>query len=416
MEDPIVSDVIIENRAGVGSVFHDDSMFGTGKKDDPLGVNRDKFLPQNDLLNFRNVGWGLSTLNIVAQNWRGVGMGGMTMLTMSGTYAGQFLSTSDNIDPDTGARYNTFDVCAMNSMGAASGFVCRLDEGELQGTVELFSPKELPVDDDNNFVASTHWVQKVLLGKGYLTNLASERFANTAVGIGYNAQIRDNYATAIGANSSATYQSTAIGYNARQTGHGGIQLGSGTNGSSDFYVALGVGSATNYKMLDSATGKIPVERLEQVVLVANTLPANPKWKQIIVWSGDDSYKIGCVYRYEIDEWTFVLTSQNGSGVLNSIDMSKFITGDWFGGDGTYYVYTYDNTVWYVRYVGGLTINLTPEQLDDYGIDLVYDNSSGDFNRFIFNVEQGNGNWVEIGAGAEIGNINAVLDAINGEVV
>lgn len=163
MEDPIVSDVIIENRAGVGSVFHDDSMFGTGKKDDPLGVNREQFLPQNDLLNFRNVGWGLSTLNIVAQPWGGVGMGGMTMLTMSGTFAGQFLSTSDNIDPNTGARYNTFDVCAMNSRGQASGFVCRLDEDESQGTVELFSPKELPVDDDNNFVASTHWVQKVLL-------------------------------------------------------------------------------------------------------------------------------------------------------------------------------------------------------------------------------------------------------------
>lgn len=166
MEDPIVSDVIIENRAGIGSVFHDDSMFGTGKKDDPLGVNREQFLPQNDLLNFRNVGWGLSTLNIVAQPWGGVGMGGMTMLTMSGTYAGQFLSTSDNIDPNTGARYNTFDVCAMNSMGAASGFVCRLDEGEVLGTVELFAPKELPVDDDNNFVASTHWVQKALQNLG----------------------------------------------------------------------------------------------------------------------------------------------------------------------------------------------------------------------------------------------------------
>lgn len=39
MEDPIVSDVVIENRAGVGSVFHDDSLAGTGKQDDPLRVS-----------------------------------------------------------------------------------------------------------------------------------------------------------------------------------------------------------------------------------------------------------------------------------------------------------------------------------------------------------------------------------------
>ena len=164
-EDPIVSDVIIENRietGGIGSIYHDDSMFGTGRVDDPLGVNREQFLPQNNLLNFRDAGWGISTLNIVAQTWNGVGMGGMTMLTRSGAYAGQFVSTSDNIDRITGARYNTFEVCAMNRVGYAAGFICRLNEGETEGTVELFATKELPVDDDNNFVASTHWVQKVL--------------------------------------------------------------------------------------------------------------------------------------------------------------------------------------------------------------------------------------------------------------
>ena len=167
MEDPIVSDVIIENRAGVGSVFHDDSMFGTGKKDDPLGVNREQFLPQNDQLNFRDAGWGLQTLNLVAYPWAGgdnrTGLAGMTMLSVLGTCTGQFLSTSLNPDYEVGKYYNTFDVCAMNSSGYASGFVCRLYEGETEGTVELFAPKELPVDDDNNFVASTHWVQKVVM-------------------------------------------------------------------------------------------------------------------------------------------------------------------------------------------------------------------------------------------------------------
>lgn len=47
MEDPIVSDVVIENRTVVGSIFHDNSMFGTGKEDDPLGVNREQFLSSN---------------------------------------------------------------------------------------------------------------------------------------------------------------------------------------------------------------------------------------------------------------------------------------------------------------------------------------------------------------------------------
>lgn len=160
MEDPIVSDVVIENL--IDSVYHDDSMLGTGRENDPLGVNRDKFLPQNDLLNFRDVGWGLSTLNIVAQN----NMGGMIMLTKSGAFAGRMLLTTDNFDPVGGANYNTLDVCAMNSSGLSSGILCRLAEGETQGTVELFATKELPADDDSNFVASTHWVQKALQNLG----------------------------------------------------------------------------------------------------------------------------------------------------------------------------------------------------------------------------------------------------------
>lgn len=43
-ETPIGGDVSIQNRVGVDSIFHDDSMFGTGKKDDPLGVNRGLFM------------------------------------------------------------------------------------------------------------------------------------------------------------------------------------------------------------------------------------------------------------------------------------------------------------------------------------------------------------------------------------
>lgn len=39
MEDPIVSDVIIENSAGAGSIVHGHTMVGAGKKDDPLDVN-----------------------------------------------------------------------------------------------------------------------------------------------------------------------------------------------------------------------------------------------------------------------------------------------------------------------------------------------------------------------------------------
>jgi hypothetical protein len=170
MEDPIVSDVVIENRAGVGSVFHDDSMFGTGKKDDPLGVNREQFLPQNGVLFFHDIGWGVNTLNMVARWASGAGtyLCGMTYMDAWGRYAGQFLSTSYNVDPNTGKIYNTFDVCAMNAQGRASGFVCRMEDGETTGTVELYAPKELSIDDDSNYVASTHWVQTVLLGNGYM--------------------------------------------------------------------------------------------------------------------------------------------------------------------------------------------------------------------------------------------------------
>ena len=115
----------------------------------------ENYLPNNNLLNWQNIAWGdVATLNLRAQNWRnGVNLCGMTMLSTGGTFTGQFLSTSNNVDPNTGATYNTFDVCAMNGTGWASGFVCRLDEGEDKGTVELFSPKELSVYEDSNFGA-----------------------------------------------------------------------------------------------------------------------------------------------------------------------------------------------------------------------------------------------------------------------
>lgn len=459
MEDPIVSDVIIENRAGVGSVFHDDSMFGAGKKNDPLGVNREMFVgkfsvlpePSESLLGkiyfydgdtvdgFVN-GYFYQCIEsqlivdysdgaeYVADVAKLIEVGyslmggspevGDDVLVQTGTHAGGWIRIEvrrngeialnlyqnieyPNINDEFGlnVRQYRYDTVGFKIMQLPVGYIWNVKE-----VVPSFVAGDgIRISYDK--VISIEW--------NVVKNNARKDFIDTSVAIGANSQARDNYAVAVGEGASAGYGGVAIGRYAQT--YDGIQLGRGGNTSqSGFWVGFFTGN--NYKMLDSTTGKIPAERLEQVVFIANTLPANPEWKQIIVWGGDDSYKIGCVYQYEVDDWTFVLTSQQGSGTLNSIDMSKFITGDWFGGAGKYYIYTYNNVQWSVYRVGGPTIKLTPEQLDDYGIDLVYDNSGGNFNRFIFNVEQGNGYWVEIGAGAEIGNINAVLDAINGEVV
>lgn len=165
----------------------------------------ENYLPNNNLLNWQNIAWGdVATLNLRAQNWRnGVNLCGMTMLSTGGTFTGQFLSTSNNVDPNTGATYNTFDVCAMNGTGWASGFVCRLDEGEDKGTVELFSPKELSVYEDSNLVPSTSWVQRVIAERVNSGSMSSVIHNNTLIGDG-------SYESPLGVNLNALEDAVVV--------------------------------------------------------------------------------------------------------------------------------------------------------------------------------------------------------------
>ena len=181
---------------GLTSVSHDETLAGAGTDADPLRVvgggsslpdqtgHAGQFLTTNGTtaswdynigvlsatgpwggkMEFGTIHSGFGDmLSFTASS--STNIGGFEMYTPTGGFSGQVLSTSANQDYVTGATYNTLDVCAMNASGNASGFVCRLDEGQRYGTVELYMPKTLSVDESSNLVPTTSWVQEVVSQK-----------------------------------------------------------------------------------------------------------------------------------------------------------------------------------------------------------------------------------------------------------
>lgn len=130
--------------------------------------------------------------------------------------AGQVLTTFENVDAETAKKYNTLDVCAMNNLGKAAGFVARIDYDDTEGTVELFAAKDLPASDNSNLVPTTKWVQKVASGKQ--DTLSAEQLAAANSGItAEHVASYDAYAAEISAAQSTADKADNAAEVAQQT-------------------------------------------------------------------------------------------------------------------------------------------------------------------------------------------------------
>lgn len=182
---------------GLAAVAHDATLEGDGTDGNPLTLSASISRPQqfsNLFVGQLNTGDG-----IMSYGPTGTSFGNMLNFTatagtnpivgfyMRGTEddevlpAGQVLTTFANVEAETGKKYNTLDVCAMNNLGRAAGFVARIDYDDTEGTVELYAPKDLPASDNSNLVPTTKWVQKVASTKQ--NTLSAEQLAAVNSGI-----------------------------------------------------------------------------------------------------------------------------------------------------------------------------------------------------------------------------------------
>lgn len=92
----------------------------------------------------------------------------------------------------------------------------------------------------------------------------SQAHYDGVVSIGFSSISEGNNSTSIGNNSSAKQTAVALGYNAKASAEGAIQLGSGTN------TEEGTFKVKKYTLLD-ANGQIPAERLTNILGDINTL-------------------------------------------------------------------------------------------------------------------------------------------------
>lgn len=204
---------------GLAAVAHDETLEGDGTDANPLKLSSSISRAQQ----FSNLTVGqLSTDDgVMSYGPTGTTFGNMLNFTakagtepivgfyMRGTEddvllpSGQVLTTFANVEAETAKKYNTLDVCAMNNLGYASGFVARIDYDDTEGTVELFAPKDLPASDNSNLVPTTKWVQKVASTKQ--NALSAEQLA--AVNSGITADRVASYNAYAGEISTA--QSTA---------------------------------------------------------------------------------------------------------------------------------------------------------------------------------------------------------------
>lgn len=204
---------------GLAAVAHDETLEGDGTDANPLKLSSSISRAQQ----FSNLTVGqLSTDDgVMSYGPTGTTFGNMLNFTakagtepivgfyMRGTEddvllpSGQVLTTFANVEAETAKKYNTLDVCAMNNIGYAAGFVARIDYDDTEGTVELYAPKDLPASDNSNLVPTTKWVQKVASTKQ--NALSAEQLA--AVNSGITADRVASYNAYAGEISTA--QSTA---------------------------------------------------------------------------------------------------------------------------------------------------------------------------------------------------------------
>lgn len=181
--------------------------------------------------------------------------------------------------------------------------------GKLQAQINNGGGGSITVDQTYDGTSANAQSGVAIAGAGFLTSIPSSYLQNTAtdansltingtattkayaINLGYNSSVSKNYSVAIGTGATASgVTSMALGGNYRQgeeaiaSADNSIQIGSGTNSTTD---SLQVGS---YQLLDTSTGLIPDARLSTNIARTSQIPTVPT--NISSFNNDSGYITG----------------------------------------------------------------------------------------------------------------------------